>query len=98
MVDLGMYEFKNSNTGNIIPKQSFINVYADKINETEQVRTSTKQLSVILDDKYKKEDLNKVIQNQCKHLTETQHNERLKILQKENMFSMEDLVPGKQIQ
>ena len=48
----------------------------------EQVCTYTKLLHVILDDKYEKEDLNKVIKNLCQHLTETEYNELLKLLQK----------------
>ena len=35
-----------------------------------QERNSTKQLRTILDDKYEKTDLNKVMKNQCQHLTE----------------------------
>ena len=46
--------------------------YTEEINESEQVRTSTKQLHVILDAKYEKAYLNKVMKNQCQHLTETQ--------------------------
>ena len=52
MVDLGTYEFQYLNTGNIMPEQVFTNNYAEKIYESEQVRTSTKQLRVILDAKY----------------------------------------------
>ena len=47
----------------------------------------TKQLHVILDAKYKKTDLHKVMENQCQHLTMTQRNELLKLLQKfEELF------------
>ena len=35
-----------------------------------------------LDAKYEKEDLHKVTKNQCQHLTVTQRNELLKLLQK----------------
>ena len=41
----------------------------------------TKLLRVILDTKYVKADLNKVMKNQCQNLTETPHNELLKLLQ-----------------
>ena len=44
----------------------------------EHVHTSTKQLNVVLDDKYEKADLNKVMENQFQHLTETQYNELIK--------------------
>ena len=42
MVDLGTYEFKDLNTGNITPEESFTNAYADEIHESQQVRISTK--------------------------------------------------------
>ena len=38
-----------------------MNVYAEEVNELEQVCTYTKLLRVILDYKYKKVDLNKVM-------------------------------------
>ena len=57
------------------------------MNELEQVCTSTKLLHVILDAKYEEEDLNKVKENQCQHLTELQRNKLLKLLQKsEELF------------
>ena len=69
MVDMGAYEFPYLNTGKITPEESFTNAYTEDINESEQVRTSTKRLHAILDYKYKKADLNKVMENQCQHLT-----------------------------
>ena len=47
-VDLGTYESKDLNTGNITLKELFKNAYVDEIHELEQVRTSTKLLHVIL--------------------------------------------------
>ena len=81
MVDLGTHEFKYLNIGNITPEESFTNVYAEEINESEQVHTSTKRLCVILDAKYEKPDLNKVMKNQCQDLIEIQCHELLKLLQ-----------------
>ena len=52
-------------------------------------RTSTKQLREILDAKYENADLNKVMKNQCQHLTETQSNGLIKLLQ-----SIEELFDG----
>ena len=63
-----------------------MNAYTEEIHESEQARTSTKQLYVILDAEYEKTDLNKVMRNQCQRLTETQHNELLKLLQKLKIF------------
>ena len=51
MVDLDTYESKDLNTGNITLKELFKNAYVYEIHELEQVRTSNKQLHVILDAK-----------------------------------------------
>ena len=45
---------------------------------------------MILDAKYKKEDQNKVMKNKCQHLTVTQRNNLLKLLQK-----LKELFDGK---
>ena len=82
MVDLGMYIFKDLNTGNIKPEEQFTNVNAEEVYESDHLRTSTKKLLVILDYKYEKSDLHKVKENQCQHLTTTKLNELLKLLQK----------------
>ena len=42
MVDLDTYEFKDLNPGRITPEELFMNAYSEEINESEQVRTSTK--------------------------------------------------------
>ena len=50
--------------------------------------TATKRLCVLLDAKYKKPDLQKVMENQCQHLTMIQRNELLQLLQKfEELFN-----------
>ena len=72
--------------------------YAENINESEQVRTSTKWLHVTVYVKYEKEDLNKNMKNQYQYLTETQRKKLLKLLQKMNSCPMKHLLPGKQIQ
>ena len=85
MVNLGTYEFKYLNTGKATPE--FTNAYVEEVYESENVRTDTKLLRVILYAKYKKGDLHKVMKNQCQHLTITQLNELLKLLQKsEELF------------
>ena len=44
-------------------------------------------MRVILDVKYKKADLHKVMETQCQHLTMTQRNDLFKLLQKsEELF------------
>ena len=51
------------------------------------MHTATKLLRVILDAKYEKSDLHKVMENQCQHLTMTQRTELLQLLQKfEELF------------
>ena len=56
------------------------NAYVEEVYESERVQTATKILRVILDAKYEKSDLHKVMENQCQHLTTTQRNELLKLL------------------
>ena len=68
----------------------FANAYFKEVYESEHVRTSTKRLCVILDDKYENSDLHKVSKNQCQHLTMTQRNELPELLQK-----FEDYFDGK---
>ena len=57
-----------------------MDVYAEEVHELEQVRTSTKRLHIILDAKYEKSDLNKVMKNQVRNLIETKNYELLKLL------------------
>ena len=47
-VDLGTYDFRDSNTGKITPEKSFTNDYAEEVYESEHVRTTTKLLPLIL--------------------------------------------------
>ena len=98
MVYLGTYEFKYLNTGKVTPKVSFTNAYTEELYELEHVRTDTKRLRVILDAKYEKADSHKVMETQCQHITVTQCNELLKLLQILKSCPMEHLVTGKQIQ
>ena len=98
MVDLGKYIFKDSNTGKITPEESFTNAYVKELYESEHVRTAEKRLHVILDAKYEKEDLHKVMENQCQHLTTTQRNELLNYYRNPKSCLVEHLSPGKQIQ
>ena len=75
MVDLGMYIFKDLNTEKITPEESFTDAYVEEVYESEHIRTSTKQIRVILDAKYEKANLHKVMETQCQHLTIPQRNE-----------------------
>ena len=89
MVDVGMYICKYLNTEKITPEELFTDAYVKEVYESENVRTATKWLRVILDAKYEKSDLHKIIKTQCQHLTMTQRNELLKLLQ-----IFEDFVNG----
>ena len=42
MVNLGVYIFKDFNTGKITPDESFTNAYVEEVYESEHVRTATK--------------------------------------------------------
>ena len=81
-----MYIFKDLNKGKITPGEQFTNDYIKEVYESDHVRTVTKRLRVILDAKYEKADLHKVMENQCQHSTMTQRNELLKLLQKFREF------------
>ena len=80
MFNWGTYEFKDLNTGEIAPKEFFMNAEVEEVYDSEQFRTSTKVLSIILYDKYEKEYLNKIIKNKCQPLIETPHNKLLESL------------------
>ena len=54
MVHLGTYEFNNLNTVKIISEEIFKNDYTEEIYGSEKVRTSTKRLNVILNNKYER--------------------------------------------
>ena len=82
MVDLGTYISKDLNTGKVTPEEYFTNDYVEEVYESEHVGTATKRLRLILDAKYEKADLHKVMENQCQYLAITQRNELLQLLQK----------------
>ena len=66
----------------------FTGAYVEEVYESEHVRTDTKRLCVILYAKYEKEDSHKDMETQCRHLTMTQCNGMIKLLQRfEEFFS-----------
>ena len=73
----------------------FTGAYVKEIYESKHVSSATKRLCVILDEKYEKLYLHKVMETHCQHLTMTKHNDVLKLLQKFEYFFMEHLAPGK---
>ena len=82
MVDLGAYIFKDLNIRGIKLEESFTDAYVKELYESEHALTDTKLLHIILDAKYKKSDLHKVMETQCQILTMTQRNDLLKLLHK----------------
>ena len=89
MVDLGAYVFKYLNTRKIKTEESFTDDYFKEVYKSEHVRNANKQLHIILDVKYEKETLHKVMETQCQHLTVAQRNDLLQRLQK-----IEDFLDG----
>ena len=88
MIDLGTYLCKYLNIGEIKPEEQFTDAYVEEVYKTEHVHTATKRFHVVLYDKYKKIDLYQVMETQCQHLTTTQHNDSLKLLQRfEQLFN-----------
>ena len=61
MVHLGMHKFKYLNTGKITPEESFMISYTEENYKLKKIHPDNKQLRVILYDKYKKENLHKVM-------------------------------------
>ena len=59
----------------------FTNDCIKEVYESEHVSTATKLLRIILDAKYEKSDLHKIMESQCRHLTMIQRNEFLKLFQ-----------------
>ena len=82
MVDLGTYIFKDLDTEQITPEEYFTNAHVKEVYESDHVRTTTRWLCIILNSEYEKSDLLKVMENQCQHLTMTQRNEYIKLIQK----------------
>ena len=80
MVYLGVYIFKGLSKEKISLDEQFNYVYFKEVYELEHVSNDTKRLPVILDAKYEKANLPKVMETQCQHLPITQRNELIKLL------------------
>ena len=73
MVDVSNYKFKPITDKAVKQEESFINLYVDKCLESENTISSTRWMRRILDAKYKKADLIKVMTKQCQHLNDEGH-------------------------
>ena len=63
-----------------------MDAYIKELFESENIRTSTKQLHTILYSKCYKSDLNKVIKEQCQNLMEDQKKDQPNLLVKYNLM------------
>ena len=68
MAGVGNYEFKYLIDKIVKLKESFINSYVNKCLESDSVIISTQRMCRIIDARYEKADLNKVMTKQCQHL------------------------------
>ena len=89
MVDVINYDFKAITDKTVKTEESFVNLYVNKCLESDSSISSTQRMHKILDAKYEKSDLNKVITKQCQHLTGTESHRLLHILEE-----FEDLFDG----
>ena len=81
MVDVITYDFKTLTVNKVKPEESFINVCVDKCLESKVTITSARRIRRILDVKYKNADLNKVMGEQCQHLSPNKRERFLHIIE-----------------
>ena len=68
MVEVRDHHFKLLTDKKVKPEESFINAYVDKCLEYEGTISSTRRIRRILDARYEKADLNKVVYEHCQRL------------------------------
>ena len=87
MLDIITYDFKHLTDTKVRPEEYFINTYADKCLESEGKISSARRMRIILDAKYKKSDLNQVMDKQCQHLSPNNWEKLLHLMRKlESLF------------
>ena len=69
MVELSNYEFKSLMENIAKTEEYFINLYINKYPKSESSISSMHIVHRILEDKYEKDNLNKIITEQCQHLS-----------------------------
>ena len=69
MVHLKNYEFKSLTDKIVKPEETFINMYVDECLEYKRHIPITGSTSIILDAKYEKADIDKVMTEQCQQVT-----------------------------
>ena len=89
MVDTSNYDFNIIRYKTVKLEESFISSYVNECLESESEISATRRMRRILDVKYKKADLNKVISKKCQHIN-NEDRERLLIL----LRKFEDMLDG----
>ena len=68
MIDISNYNFKPMTDKIVNPEEYFINSYFNECLESESTISETHIMRIIIDAKYKKTYLNKVMTGQCQQL------------------------------
>ena len=68
-VDVRKFYYESLTNKNVKQEESFLDLYVDECFESGNMINLTWQMCIILDAKYKKEYLNKIITKQCEHLS-----------------------------
>ena len=95
MVDVSTHDFKPLRDNKVKKEEYYINTYVNKCLKYDGTISSKCRIHRILEAKYKKVDLNKVMDEQCQHLNPNEQERLLHILEKLKACSMEHWVRGK---
>ena len=80
MVDVINCNFNIITAKTVKPEESFINLYVDECLKSESAINATRKMRRILDAKYEKSELNKVMTEQCQHLNTKEYKTLLNLL------------------
>ena len=69
MADVRNYEYALLTDKIVNPEESFLNFYVNECFGSENMINPTQPMHIILDAKYEKSELNKVMAKQCQHLS-----------------------------
>ena len=87
MVDVNNYDFNTLTTKTVKPEESFINVHVSECFESKIAISETRRMRRILDAKYEKADINKVMTKKCQHQNTKECDQLLTLLRKyEDLF------------
>ena len=89
IVDISNFDFKYITGKTVKQEWSFVTSYVNECLKSNSTISSTCTSRRILDVKYKKADLNKVMTEQCQHLTATERHRLIHLLKKfKDMFNV----------